>query len=95
MGCFLQGDILTTKYQVDLGDGFRVMYVNLTMTGEPIRHRYESPGVYRVSVRAENMAGHDEAVLFVQVNCKSVTLVRPRVTPWDRGLGHWGNTGSP
>ncbi|XP_063086286.1 VPS10 domain-containing receptor SorCS2 isoform X3 [Cavia porcellus] len=63
-----RGDILTTKYQVDLGDGFRAMYVNLTMTGEPIRHRYESPGVYRVSVRAENMAGHDEAVLFVQVN---------------------------
>ncbi|XP_017900861.1 PREDICTED: VPS10 domain-containing receptor SorCS2-like, partial [Capra hircus] len=43
------------------------MYVNLTLTGEPIRHRYESPGVYRVSVRAENVVGHDEAVLFVQV----------------------------
>ncbi|XP_017394579.1 VPS10 domain-containing receptor SorCS2 isoform X2 [Cebus imitator] len=63
-----QGDVLTTKYQVDLGDGFKAMYVNLTLTGEPIRHRYESPGIYRVSVRAENMAGHDEAVLFVQVN---------------------------
>ncbi|XP_072868628.1 VPS10 domain-containing receptor SorCS2 isoform X2 [Chlorocebus sabaeus] len=63
-----QGDILTTKYQVDLGDGFKAMYVNLTLTGEPIRHRYESPGIYRVSVRAENTAGHDEAVLFVQVN---------------------------
>uniref|UniRef100_A0A8C2P175 PKD domain-containing protein n=1 Tax=Capra hircus TaxID=9925 RepID=A0A8C2P175_CAPHI len=63
----LQGDVLTTKYQVDLGDGFKAMYVNLTLTGEPIRHRYESPGVYRVSVRAENVAGHDEAVLFVQV----------------------------
>ncbi|XP_032349325.1 VPS10 domain-containing receptor SorCS2 isoform X2 [Camelus ferus] len=63
-----QGDVLTTKYQVDLGDGFKAMYVNLTLTGEPIRHRYESPGVYRVSVRAENMAGRDEAVLFVQVN---------------------------
>ncbi|XP_046279417.1 VPS10 domain-containing receptor SorCS2 isoform X1 [Marmota monax] len=63
-----QGDVLTTKYQVDLGDGFKAMYVNLTLTGESIRHRYESPGVYRVSVRAENMAGHDEAVLFVQVN---------------------------
>nr|XP_014332631.1 PREDICTED: LOW QUALITY PROTEIN: VPS10 domain-containing receptor SorCS2-like [Bos mutus] len=61
------GDVLTTKYQVDLGDGFKAMYVNLTLTGEPIRHRYESPGVYRVSVRAENVAGHDEAVLFVQV----------------------------
>ncbi|EAW82363.1 VPS10 domain-containing receptor SorCS2 [Homo sapiens] len=63
-----QGDVLTTKYQVDLGDGFKAMYVNLTLTGEPIRHRYESPGIYRVSVRAENTAGHDEAVLFVQVN---------------------------
>ncbi|XP_006875381.1 PREDICTED: VPS10 domain-containing receptor SorCS2, partial [Chrysochloris asiatica] len=63
-----QGDVLTTKYQVDLGDGFKVMYVNLTLTGEPVRHRYASPGVYRVSVRAENMAGQDEAVLFVQVN---------------------------
>jgi len=40
----------------------------LTLSEEPIRHRYESPGVYRVSVRAENVAGHDEAVLFVQVN---------------------------
>ncbi|XP_036848735.2 VPS10 domain-containing receptor SorCS2 isoform X2 [Manis javanica] len=63
-----QGDVLTTEYQVDLGDGFKAMYVNLTLTGEPVRHRYESPGVYRVSVRAENTAGHDEAVLFVQVN---------------------------
>nr|XP_060483962.1 VPS10 domain-containing receptor SorCS2-like [Panthera onca] len=62
------GDVLTTKYQVDLGDGFKAVYVNLTSTEEPIRHRYESPGVYRVSVRAENVAGHDEAVLFVQVN---------------------------
>ncbi|KAF5927039.1 hypothetical protein HPG69_001672, partial [Diceros bicornis minor] len=63
-----RGDVLTTKYQVDLGDGFKAVYVNLTLTGEPIRHRYESPGIYRVSVRAENTAGHDEAVLFVQVN---------------------------
>lgn len=70
--CFLQGDVLTTKYQVDLGDGFKAMYMNLTLTGAPIRHRYENPGVYRVSVQAENMAGHDEAVLFVQVNCKSI-----------------------
>ncbi|MEJ1274508.1 sortilin-related VPS10 domain containing receptor 2 [Cricetulus griseus] len=71
-----QGDVLTTKYQVDLGDGFKAMYVNLTLTGEPIRHHYESPGIYRVSVRAENMAGHDEAVLFVQVNCKSTAPLR-------------------
>ncbi|XP_029447509.1 VPS10 domain-containing receptor SorCS2 isoform X2 [Rhinatrema bivittatum] len=63
-----QGDILNTKYQVDLGDGFKAIYVNLTLTGEPIRHRYENPGIYRVSVKAENVAGHDETVLFVQVN---------------------------
>lgn len=82
--CFLQGDVLTTRYQVDLGDGFKAMYMNLTLTGAPIRHRYENPGVYRVSVRAENVAGHDEAVLFVQVNCKSIVPVRLGVTPCDR-----------
>uniref|UniRef100_A0A8B9SYS9 VPS10 domain-containing receptor SorCS2 n=1 Tax=Anas platyrhynchos TaxID=8839 RepID=A0A8B9SYS9_ANAPL len=65
-----QGDILNTKYQVDLGDGFKAIYVNLTMTGEPIRHRYENPGIYRVLVKAENVAGHDEAVVFIQVNRK-------------------------
>ncbi|XP_069488109.1 VPS10 domain-containing receptor SorCS2 isoform X3 [Ambystoma mexicanum] len=63
-----QGDVLNTKYQVDLGDGFKAIYVNLTLTGEPIRHRYENPGVYSVSVKAENVAGQDEAVVFVQVN---------------------------
>nr|XP_033805848.1 VPS10 domain-containing receptor SorCS2 isoform X2 [Geotrypetes seraphini] len=63
-----QGDVLNTKYQVDLGDGFKAIYVNLTLTGEPIRHRYENPGIYSVSVKADNVAGHDEAVLFVQVN---------------------------
>ncbi|XP_074848542.1 VPS10 domain-containing receptor SorCS2 isoform X2 [Carettochelys insculpta] len=63
-----QGDILNTKYQVDLGDGFKATYMNLTMTGELIRHHYENPGIYRVSVRAENVAGHEEAVVFVQVN---------------------------
>ncbi|KAK1346079.1 hypothetical protein QTO34_008548 [Cnephaeus nilssonii] len=65
---FLQGDVLTTKCQVDLGDGSKPLPVNLTLRRERIRHRYESPGVYRVSVRAENVVGHDEAVLFVQVN---------------------------
>uniref|UniRef100_A0A8C8B8G3 VPS10 domain-containing receptor SorCS2 n=1 Tax=Otus sunia TaxID=257818 RepID=A0A8C8B8G3_9STRI len=70
-----QGDTLNTKYQVDLGDGFKAIYVNLTMTGEPIRHRYENPGIYRVSVKAENVAGHDEAVVFIQVNCKSALFV--------------------
>ena len=93
--CVLQGDVLTTKYQVDLGDGFKAMYVNLTLTGEPIRHRYESPGVYRVSVRAENMAGHDEAVLFVQVNCKFITPSRPRVTPRDRKTWSLGRHREP
>ncbi|XP_059532348.1 VPS10 domain-containing receptor SorCS2 [Myotis daubentonii] len=63
-----QGDVLTTKYQVDLGDGSTPVPVNLTLRRERVRHRYESPGVYRVSVRAENMAGRDEAVVFVQVN---------------------------
>ncbi|KAM4706940.1 VPS10 domain-containing receptor SorCS2 isoform 2-T2 [Discoglossus pictus] len=73
-----QGDILNTKYQVDLGDGFKAIYVNLTLTGEPIQHRYESPGIYRVSVKAENVAGHDEAVVYVQVNW---TLTADIVTP--------------
>ncbi|XP_072476260.1 VPS10 domain-containing receptor SorCS2 isoform X2 [Notamacropus eugenii] len=63
-----QGDVLNTKYLVDLGDGFKAVYVNLTVTGELIRHRYENPGIYRVFVKAENAAGHEEAVLFVQVN---------------------------
>uniref|UniRef100_A0A4X2LXU4 Sortilin related VPS10 domain containing receptor 2 n=1 Tax=Vombatus ursinus TaxID=29139 RepID=A0A4X2LXU4_VOMUR len=63
-----QGDVVNTKYLVDLGDGFKAVYVNLTVTGEPIRHRYENPGIYRVFVKAENAAGHEETVLFVQVN---------------------------
>ncbi|KAG9479759.1 hypothetical protein GDO78_011672, partial [Eleutherodactylus coqui] len=62
-----QGDILNTKYQVDLGDGSRPINVNLTLTGEPIRHRYENPGIYRVSVKAENVAGHADAIIYVQV----------------------------
>ncbi|XP_062986220.1 VPS10 domain-containing receptor SorCS2 isoform X1 [Elgaria multicarinata webbii] len=63
-----QGDILNTKYQVNLGDGVKAIYVNLTLTGEPIQHRYANPGVYRVSVVAENAAGRDEAVVIVQVH---------------------------
>ncbi|KAL8194317.1 UNVERIFIED_CONTAM: VPS10 domain-containing receptor SorCS2, partial [Gekko kuhli] len=63
-----QGDIVNTKYQVDHGDGFKAMYVNLTLADEPIQHRYENPGVYRVSVTAENAAGREEAVVFVQVH---------------------------
>uniref|UniRef100_A0A452RGW0 Sortilin related VPS10 domain containing receptor 2 n=1 Tax=Ursus americanus TaxID=9643 RepID=A0A452RGW0_URSAM len=81
-----QGDVLTTKYQVDLGDGFKAVYVNLTLTEEPIRHRYESPGVYRVSVRAENAAGHDEAVLFVQVN-SPLQALHLEVVPVGLGSG--------
>ncbi|TKS92590.1 VPS10 domain-containing receptor [Collichthys lucidus] len=62
-----QGDTSSTKYQVDLGDGFRAIYQNLTVTDEPIQHRYENPGVYKVTVKAENMAGHDEATMYIQV----------------------------
>ncbi|KAG9345536.1 hypothetical protein JZ751_008680 [Albula glossodonta] len=63
-----QGDTANTKYQVDLGDGVRAIYRNLTVTDEPIQHRYEKPGVYRVTVKAENSAGHDHATLYIQVN---------------------------
>ncbi|MFT7797421.1 VPS10 domain-containing receptor SorCS2 [Arapaima gigas] len=63
-----QGDTTNTKYQVDLGDGVRAIYRNLTVTDEPIQHRYEKPGIYRVTVKAENAAGHDEATVYVQVN---------------------------
>uniref|UniRef100_A0A665U2L0 VPS10 domain-containing receptor SorCS2 n=1 Tax=Echeneis naucrates TaxID=173247 RepID=A0A665U2L0_ECHNA len=62
-----QGDTSSTKYQVDLGDGVRAIYQNLTVTDEPIQHRYENPGVYKVTVKAENMAGHDEATMYIQV----------------------------
>ncbi|KAI9545409.1 VPS10 domain-containing receptor SorCS2, partial [Dissostichus eleginoides] len=61
------GDTSRTKYQVDLGDGVRAIYQNLTVTDEPIQHRYENPGVYKVTVKAENMAGHDEATMYIQV----------------------------
>ncbi|XP_077598287.1 VPS10 domain-containing receptor SorCS2 isoform X3 [Stigmatopora nigra] len=62
-----EGDTSTTKYQVDLGDGFRAIYRNLTVTDEPIQHRYENAGVYKVSVQAENTAGHDQASMYIQV----------------------------
>lgn len=62
-----QGDTSSTKYQVDLGDGVRAIYLNLTVTDEPIQHRYEKPGVYKVTVKAENMAGHEEATMYIQV----------------------------
>lgn len=52
---------------MDLGDGVRAIYQNLTVTDEPIQHRYEHPGVYKVKVKAENMAGHDEATMYIQV----------------------------
>ncbi|MEQ2159020.1 hypothetical protein GOODEAATRI_018180, partial [Goodea atripinnis] len=53
--------------QVDLGDGVRTIYQNLTVTDEPIQHRYENPGIYKVTVKAENIAGHDEATMYIQV----------------------------
>uniref|UniRef100_A0A8C5E899 VPS10 domain-containing receptor SorCS2 n=1 Tax=Gouania willdenowi TaxID=441366 RepID=A0A8C5E899_GOUWI len=62
-----KGDTSSTKYQVDLGDGVRAIYQNLTVTDEPIQHRYEKAGVYKVTVKAENMAGHDEAIMYIQV----------------------------
>uniref|UniRef100_A0A8B9GQE8 Sortilin-related VPS10 domain containing receptor 2 n=1 Tax=Astyanax mexicanus TaxID=7994 RepID=A0A8B9GQE8_ASTMX len=62
-----QGDTSSTRYQVDLWDGVRAIYENLTVTDEPIQHRYEKPGVYRVSVQAENSAGYDRASLYIQV----------------------------
>nr|XP_020470109.1 VPS10 domain-containing receptor SorCS2-like [Monopterus albus] len=61
------GDTSSTKYQVELGDGVRAIYQNLTVTDEPIQHRYETPGIYRVTVKAGNMAGHDEATMYIQV----------------------------
>lgn len=66
-----QGDTSSTKYQVDLGDGVRAIYQNLTVTDEPIQHRYETPGVYKVTVKAENGAGHDEATMYIQVTGQS------------------------
>ncbi|KAA8578975.1 hypothetical protein FQN60_007014, partial [Etheostoma spectabile] len=62
-----KGDTSSTKYQVDLGDGVRAIYQNLTVTDEPIQHRYKNPGIYKVTVKAENMAGHDEATMYIQV----------------------------
>ncbi|XP_060771830.1 VPS10 domain-containing receptor SorCS2 isoform X2 [Neoarius graeffei] len=62
-----QGDTSSTRYQVDLSDGVRAIYQNLTVTDEPIQHRYEKPGFYRVSVKAENAAGHDQATLYIRV----------------------------
>ncbi|XP_027001324.1 VPS10 domain-containing receptor SorCS2 [Tachysurus fulvidraco] len=62
-----QGDTSSTRYQVDLSDGVRAVYQNLTVTDEPIQHRYEKPGIYRVSVKAENAAGGDQAVLYIRV----------------------------
>ncbi|KAJ3585218.1 hypothetical protein NHX12_013939 [Muraenolepis orangiensis] len=62
-----QGDTSSTRYQVDLGDGVRAIYQNLTVTDEPIQHRYEAPGVYRVAVKAENTAGHASAAMYIRV----------------------------
>lgn len=66
-----QGDTSNTRYQVDLSDGVRAIYQNLTVTDEPIQHRYEKPGFYRVSVKAENTAGHDQATMYIRVTRES------------------------
>lgn len=58
---------------MDLGDGVRAIYQNLTVTDEPIQHRYKTPGIYRVTVKAENMAGHDQATMYIQVTGRSYT----------------------
>lgn len=69
-----QGDPSSTRYQVELGDGVRAIYQNLTVLDEPIQHRYQQPGVYRVTVQAENTAGHDRATLYIQVTGESGVL---------------------
>uniref|UniRef100_W5LEB1 VPS10 domain-containing receptor SorCS2 n=1 Tax=Astyanax mexicanus TaxID=7994 RepID=W5LEB1_ASTMX len=74
-----QGDTSSTRYQVDLWDGVRAIYENLTVTDEPIQHRYEKPGVYRVSVQAENSAGYDRASLYIQVT-SDVCFPQPKLT---------------
>uniref|UniRef100_A0A8C5LXD9 VPS10 domain-containing receptor SorCS2 n=1 Tax=Leptobrachium leishanense TaxID=445787 RepID=A0A8C5LXD9_9ANUR len=62
-----QGDVLNTKYHVDLGNGAKLTYTNNTQIDRPFKIHYGSPGIYRMTVRAENVAGHDEAVVYVQV----------------------------
>lgn len=61
---------------MDLGDGVRAIYQNLTVTDEPIQHRYEHTGVYKVTVKAENVAGHDETTMYIQVT--GLLLGRPQ-----------------
>lgn len=53
---------------MELGDGVRAIYQNLTVAQEPIRHRYQQPGIYQVTVKAENAAGHDTATVYIQVS---------------------------
>nr|XP_032806532.1 VPS10 domain-containing receptor SorCS2-like isoform X1 [Petromyzon marinus] len=76
-----KGDTATTKYFVDLGDGFKAIYVNLTLREEPVLHRYREPGVYRVVVRAENPGGWEQSQLYIQVlqPLSSVYLSMPPV----------------
>lgn len=80
---------------MDLGDGFKAMSMNLTLRRERLRHCYKSPGVYRVAVRAENVAGRDEAVLFVQVNCESPRPRDPESLPVTERTRAWGDGGEP
>ncbi|CAH2299744.1 VPS10 domain-containing receptor 2 [Pelobates cultripes] len=62
-----QGDIFNTKYHVDLGNGGKLIYTNLTQLDRPFKIQYGSPGIYRLTVKAENVAGSDETVVYVQV----------------------------
>ncbi|CAB1439858.1 unnamed protein product [Pleuronectes platessa] len=87
-----QGDTSSTKYQVELGDGVRAIYQNLTVTDEPIQHRYEKPGVYKVTVKVENMAGHDEATMYIQLSLR--TPPRPTVDSPLQGRGRGGDKAS-
>uniref|UniRef100_H3CCX7 VPS10 domain-containing receptor SorCS2 n=1 Tax=Tetraodon nigroviridis TaxID=99883 RepID=H3CCX7_TETNG len=62
-----QGHTSSTRYQVELGDGVRAVYQKLTVLDQPIQHRYQQPGVYKVTVQAENAAGQDRATVHIQV----------------------------
>lgn len=79
---------------MELGDGVRAIYQNLTVTDEPIQHRYQKPGVYKVTVKAENMAGHDKATMYIQVTgeadlCPFTSCSREeKVTRVEKGISH-------
>lgn len=64
---FWQGHASSIRYQVELGDGVQAIYQNLTLLDQPVQHRYQQPGIYKVTVQAENAAGQDHATIYVQV----------------------------